>query len=88
MPEGTRRLRVEMVDLDLSGFDHGGGEAPAAEPGRAAVAEGALGEWIGPCPPRGPDHRCEMRVQAPDAAGRPSPRAAGSAPAADASRGG
>jgi phosphatidylethanolamine-binding protein (PEBP) family uncharacterized protein len=71
VPEGTRRLRVEMVDLDLASFDHGGGEVPAGGPGRAAAAEGALGGWIGPCPPGGSDHRYEMRVQALDAAGRP-----------------
>jgi hypothetical protein len=73
VPAGAAALAVEMVDLDLAGFDHGGGRvplAPGARGGAVAIPEGALDGWTGPCPPTGSDHRYEMRVRALDAAGR------------------
>ena len=73
VPAGAAALAVEMVDLDLAGFDHGGGRVPLAPGarGEAVIPEGALGDWMGPCPPTGSDHRYELRVRALDAAGRP-----------------
>jgi hypothetical protein len=72
VPAGTAALAVEMVDLDLAGFDHGGGRVPLAPGmrGEAVIPEGALDGWMGPCPPTGSDHRYEMRVRALDGAGR------------------
>lgn len=71
LPPGTAAVAVEMVDLDLAGFDHGGGRVavPATGGGQAVIGEGALESWMGPCPPTGSDHRYEMRVRALDGAG-------------------
>ncbi|HYZ33673.1 MAG TPA: hypothetical protein VE684_15490 [Crenalkalicoccus sp.] len=71
LPPGTRSLKVEMVDLDLGGFDHGGGQVavPAGTGPQAVIPEGALSNWMGPCPPTGSDHRYEVRVRALDAGG-------------------
>ncbi len=51
IPEGTKSLTVEMVDLDFRSFDHGGGFV--AHDGKAAttIPEGALKNYRGPCPP-------------------------------------
>ncbi|AKJ31070.1 hypothetical protein AAW51_4379 [Caldimonas brevitalea] len=70
LPPQTRVVKVEMVDLDLLSFDHGGGEATVAQGGSATLPEGALKAWSGPCPPTGADHRYEMRVEARDAQGK------------------
>ena len=70
LPPDTRKLTVEMVDLDLLSFKHGKDTVPAAGPS-ATLPEGALASWLGPCPPTGYDHRYEMRVQALDAQDRP-----------------
>ena len=72
VPPGTAALAVEMVDLDLAGFDHGGGRVQVAPGtrGEAVIPGGTLDSWMGPCPPTGSDHRYEMRVRALDAAGR------------------
>lgn len=67
VPPGTRRLRVELVDLDSVMSRHGGGEVEA--PADGVIPAGALKSYRGPCPSQQPIEY-EMRVSALDATGR------------------
>ena len=67
VPAGTRRFRVELVDVDSVMSRHGGGEV-AAGPG-GEIPAGALKSYRGPCPSQKPVEY-EMRVWALDGAGR------------------
>lgn len=49
IPDGTRLLRVKLVDNDVPTYNHGGGEVP--HDGSGVIAEGALKSYNGPCPP-------------------------------------
>ena len=61
VPEGTARLVAKMVDLDFTGFNHGGGAV--AYDGAPAIAEGVLTDgYRGPCPPN--PHRYRFTVKA------------------------
>ena len=51
IPEGARQLRVRMVDNDATHFNHGGGEVAHDGGAAAAIPEGALKAYTGPCPP-------------------------------------
>lgn len=66
VPGGTTRLEVSVTDLNIM-YDHGGGTV--ALPPDGQVAEGALDNYLGPCPGR-MDHTYRFRVNALDAAGR------------------
>lgn len=65
VPGGTTRVRLELVDLDAPGYDHGGATLQLA--GDAAVPEG-LFTYRSPCPPSG-SHTYEWRAQALDGSG-------------------
>lgn len=62
IPQETKFLKAEMVDLDLPTYDHGGGEV--AYDGSNTIKEGALKSYAGPCPPPGVEHSYEITVQA------------------------
>ena len=49
IPDGTKLLRVKLVDNDVPTYNHGGGEVP--NDGSGVIAEGALKSYNGPCPP-------------------------------------
>jgi len=66
VPAGTQRLRFEMHDLNVPGFHHGG--STLAYEGDT-VKQGAI-RYIGPCPPRGEQHRYRWTVEALDGAGK------------------
>lgn len=65
-PAATRRLRVELVDLDAVISRHGGGEV--ALPKDGVIPPGALTNYRGPCPSQ-KTIKYEMRVWALDASG-------------------
>jgi phosphatidylethanolamine-binding protein (PEBP) family uncharacterized protein len=67
VPPGTRRFRVELVDVDSMVSRHGGGEVAATPDG--VIPPGALKSYHGPCPAQQPIEY-EIRVAALDAAGR------------------
>jgi phosphatidylethanolamine-binding protein (PEBP) family uncharacterized protein len=74
VPAGTAKLAFRMVDLNLTSFQHGGGET--AFTGKTnfgqgeAFGGGFLSSYLGPCPPPTETHRYEWTVQALDAAGK------------------
>ena len=67
VPAGTKALDVQMVDLDVPNFKHGGGKV--AFGGEAEIAAGAV-RYTGPCPPSGQRHTYRFRVTALDDAGK------------------
>lgn len=66
-PAGTRRFRVELVDMDSALSRHGGGEVEASPDG--VIPAGALKSYRGPCPSQTAINY-EMRVAALDVSGR------------------
>lgn len=70
VPEGTKSMAVTMVDLDVPGYDHGGGSVPHAGGSDASIAAGALKDFRGPCPPNftgfGHDYEFTVRALAAD----------------------
>jgi hypothetical protein len=72
VPDGTRTIAITMVDLDLPGYNHGGGSVPHAGGATAAIAAGALKNYRGPCPPNfsGVGHDYEFTVRALGADGK------------------
>ncbi|MBI2312288.1 MAG: hypothetical protein HYU77_07300 [Betaproteobacteria bacterium] len=72
VPAEAKKLSVTMVDFDARGYDHGGGEV--AYTGQAAIAEGALRNYRGPCPPSF-YHDYGITVVARDAEGKELARA-------------
>jgi len=68
VPEGTRLLKVTLVDLDVTFWNHGGGTVN--NDGSGVIPAGALKSgYNGPCPPSG-SHRYEFTVDAVDEQGR------------------
>lgn len=67
VPAGTRSLDVQMVDLDVPSFRHGGSAVPFN--GETEIPAGAV-RYVGPCPPSG-RHAYRIRVTALDATGKP-----------------
>lgn len=67
VPAGTKAFDVQMVDLDVPNFKHGGGKV--AFGGEAEIAAGAV-RYTGPCPPSGQRHSYRFRVTALDDAGK------------------
>jgi len=53
IPKGTVEMRIQMIDLDMRTFSHGGGNLKneAGFPATFTIAEGALQSYTGPCPP-------------------------------------
>jgi phosphatidylethanolamine-binding protein (PEBP) family uncharacterized protein len=70
VPAGTARFLVSLVDLNLTGFDHGSGYAD--NDGSGIIARGAVrGSYNGPDPPfPSVKHTYEITVTALDADGR------------------
>lgn len=66
VPPGTATLDVQMVDLDVPGFKHGGSKVAYA--GGGEIPAGAV-RYVGPCPPTG-RHSYRLRVTALDAQGK------------------
>lgn len=60
IPPNTKFIEVLMVDLDLTTFNHGGGEVEYK--GQSSIDEGALKYFNGPCPPT--PHRYQFTVKA------------------------
>ena len=50
VPEGTKFIRFKLVDLDVPGYNHGGGVVKYT--GQNAIAPGAF-KYKSPCPPSG-----------------------------------
>jgi len=68
VPEATHRFLVELVDLDLKPYNHGGGYYPYN--GSLVIPAGELdGYYQGPSPPPGVVHQYQFTVKALDAAG-------------------
>lgn len=67
VPTGTKALDVQMVDLDVPNFKHGGGKV--AFGGEAEIPAGAV-RYVGPCPPSGQRHAYRFRVTALDESGK------------------
>lgn len=72
IPAGTARLAITLVDLDVPGYDHGGGTVAHAGGASADIAPGALKHYRGPCPPNFSDfgHDYEFTVRALAADGK------------------
>lgn len=68
VPEATQRFSVELVDLDMKIYDHGGGTYTYN--GLPVIPAGGLeGNYQGPHPPPGVVHNYEITVKALDASG-------------------
>jgi len=65
VPEGTRALIFKMRDLDVPGYNHGGGKVSYT--GDDHIPAGAF-RYKGPCPPNGV-HDYEITVKAVDETG-------------------
>lgn len=68
IPEGTARFKVRLRDLNMTSYNHGGGEVE--NDGSGIIRAGDLKDYRGPCPPMGDTHRYSFTVQALDAAGK------------------
>ena len=66
IPEGTKKLKFHMVDLDYTIYQHGGGTIEYK--GSGDIPERAF-YYLGPCSRRGP-HRYEFSVEALDDSGK------------------
>jgi len=65
IPEGTKRLFVELIDIDNPGFSHGGGFV--AHDGSGIIRRGSIeGHYGGPNPPPPIIHSYEITVKAMD----------------------
>jgi hypothetical protein len=63
VPDGTTQFYVEMTDLDLPAFDHGGGFVKYEN--QNVIPAGAVrGSYAGPSPPYGIIHTYEIKVRA------------------------
>lgn len=65
VPKDTESLDIRMVDLDATGYPHGGGKV--AYQGQKSLAYGAF-TYKGPCPPK--PHRYQFTAKAIDASGK------------------
>ncbi|MDP2821141.1 MAG: YbhB/YbcL family Raf kinase inhibitor-like protein [Sulfuritalea sp.] len=70
IPSEAKSLQVAMVDLDFRSFNHGGGSAAHSGEASAAIPEGALKSYQGPCPPNfssfGHDYEFTVKAIAAD----------------------
>jgi phosphatidylethanolamine-binding protein (PEBP) family uncharacterized protein len=58
VPEGTERVEFKLTDLDVPGYNHGGGTVSVSQDG--TVPSGAF-TYKSPCPPNGV-HSYEWRA--------------------------
>ena len=65
VPEGTKKLRFRMTDLNAPNYSHGGGTV--TYDGKNKLAYGAF-RYKGPCPPQ--PHTYQFTVDALDAKGK------------------
>lgn len=65
VPDGTKKLRIQMVDLNAPNYPHGGGTV--AYEGSGKLPYGAF-RYQGPCPPS--PHVYQFTVEALDAKGK------------------
>jgi phosphatidylethanolamine-binding protein (PEBP) family uncharacterized protein len=72
VPEGTVKLDIRMVDLNVVDFVHGGGKVVYS--GQNTLPYGAF-TYRGPCPPTG-RHKYRFTVKAFDAKGKVLAKAA------------
>ena len=70
VPEGTVRFFVGLVDLNVKGYDHGGGFVD--NDGSGVIARGTIkGNYAGPDPPfETLNHNYEITVKAYDESGK------------------
>ena len=62
-PAGTAFFKVQMTDLDMTSFDHGGGTVPSTiKNGMATIEQGSLKGYRGPEPPAAQSHRYMIKV--------------------------
>ena len=66
IPSEAKSLQVAMVDLDLTSFNHGGGDVAHSGVASVTIPEGALKSYQGPCPPNfsGSGHNYQFTVKA------------------------
>jgi len=65
IPQGTKSLSFRLVDLNLTSFNHGGGEVTYK--GSGNIPAGSFsGGYQGPCPPTGQVHTYEWTIDALD----------------------
>jgi phosphatidylethanolamine-binding protein (PEBP) family uncharacterized protein len=71
VPKGTASLDLQMVDLNVPTYRHGGGQV-AFRAGQKSVSCGALaaGGYNGPSPPAGQVHAYQWTIRALDAGGQ------------------
>lgn len=71
VPKGTTKIALRMVDLDVPGYNHGGGQV-VAKAGQSSIPCDALfgqGTYNGPSPPAGQTHTYRWTLKALDASG-------------------
>ena len=68
VPEGTVKLRVRVKDLHVPDYNHGGGTIKYY--GSGEIAQGALLNYRGPCPPIGRPHRYVIYITALNSSGK------------------
>ena len=73
VPKGTASLELRMVDLDVPGYPHGGGDV-AYQTGQnviecSDVSRASMGRYQGPAPPAGQVHTYQWTIKALDAKG-------------------
>lgn len=62
-PAGTGFFKVQMTDLDMTSFDHGGGTVPCTvKNGIATIEQGSLKGYRGPEPPMTQRHQYMIKV--------------------------
>ena len=69
IPAATTSLRFKMVDRDVPGWNHGGGEVPIRGPVAMVPCGAFAGGYNGPVPPVGQIHTYEWTVTAYDHSG-------------------
>ena len=68
IPDGTMELQVQLKDINLPAYNHGGGSVK--HDGSGIIPAGALNiGYNGPCPPAGSRHKYEFSVLAKNAEG-------------------
>jgi phosphatidylethanolamine-binding protein (PEBP) family uncharacterized protein len=71
IPPGAKTLKVTLTDHDAPGYDHGGGSVEHSDGTTEAIAEGALKNYRGPCPPSFQfGHEYEFKITALAADGK------------------
>ena len=73
VPATAVKLDARMVDLNVPGFPHGGGQVAYSKGGSiecGAIAQGSGGAYQGPSPPAGQVHTYQWTIQALDVGGK------------------